>query len=69
MIKWALRTPEDVATRLRISGGLIIAGMLVMVLTFFWLHPISFILFIAPGALLAVLGVGFYLLTVLRASS
>ena len=47
------------ACRLRVSGLLIAAGLAVELATFFGNHPVSFVLFVVPGA--ALMGAGMLL--------
>lgn len=47
--------------RLRISAILIAVGLFIELITLMWSHPLSFILFMAVGAVLLVLGVLFFL--------
>ena len=53
------------AGRLQASGVLIAAGLGVALATFFWNHPVSFFLFLAPGAALMSAGMLLYLWSVL----
>ena len=48
--------------KLRQSGMLIIAGLLIEAMSLLWNHPLSFVAFIALGGLLLVAGVVIYLL-------
>ena len=50
--------------RLRISGFLLIGGLLMGFFTLVWSHPISFLLYIGLGGLLMAAGIGFYLYTI-----
>jgi predicted membrane channel-forming protein YqfA (hemolysin III family) len=49
------------APRLRISGVLIFIGLLIEVLTLTWNDPIAFLVFLGIGGLLMIIGVLFYL--------
>ena len=49
------------AARLRLSGLLIVSGLGVELASFFWNHPISFVLFLSLGAGLAGAGMLLYL--------
>ena len=61
-----METLSRTEKRLRVAGALIILGLLVELATLFWLHPLSFMTFLAVGALLLALGVPFYLFTLLQ---
>ena len=52
------------AGRLQASGVLIVAGLGVALATFFWNHPVSFFLFLVPGAGLISAGMLLYLWSV-----
>ena len=52
------------AGRLQVSGVLIVAGLGVALATFFWNHPVSFFLFLVPGAGLMSAGMLLYLWSV-----
>lgn len=56
------------AGRLRISGLLIAAGLGVELATLFWIHPVSFFLFLCLGALLVGAGMLLYLWSVVTRS-
>jgi hypothetical protein len=47
--------------RLRISGILILAGLLIELFSFAWSHPLSFLVFVLVGGLLMTVGILFYL--------
>jgi hypothetical protein len=49
--------------RLRLSGILILIGLFVELITLRWSHPTAFLFFAGLGGSLIVLGVLFYLLT------
>jgi hypothetical protein len=49
--------------RLRIAAAIVLAGLVVEALTLAWSHPLSFMFFLVPGALLLVVGVAYFLLT------
>lgn len=49
--------------RLRLSGFLLILGLLTEAICLFWARPISFIVLIAVGGTLLLLGVVLYLLS------
>jgi hypothetical protein len=46
-------------SRLRTSGTLVIAGLIIEILSFFWIHPIAFMSFLVLGC--GFLGVGIVL--------
>jgi len=48
-------------TRLRLSGVLIISGVLVQGISLFWNHPLSFLAFIGIGSLAVFCGMVVYL--------
>jgi predicted membrane channel-forming protein YqfA (hemolysin III family) len=52
--------------RLRISATLVVAGLLVELITLFWSHPTTFLVFLFLGGSLIVLGVLVYLLSLLK---
>ena len=52
--------------RLRISALLVVAGLLVELITLFWSHPTTFLVFLFLGGSLIVLGVLVYLLSLLQ---
>jgi len=52
--------------QLRIAAVLVIAGLLVELITLFWSHPTSFLIFLLVGGSLIVLGVLVYLLSLLK---
>ena len=60
----ALGLRDGLAGRLQVSGGLIAAGLGIELATLFWNHPVSFFLFLAPGAGLVCAGMLFYLWSV-----
>ena len=47
--------------RLRLSGGLVSAGLLVELISLYWTHPLAFVSFIVLGGVLAAAGVLMYL--------
>ena len=55
---------DGLAGRLQVSGGLIAAGLGIELATLFWNHPISFFLFLGPGAGLVCAGMVLYLWSV-----
>lgn len=61
------RSPTPAMDRwLRISALLVFTGLLVELVTVFWSHPTSFLVFLTAGGSLIVLGVALYLLSLLR---
>jgi hypothetical protein len=52
--------------RLRIAASLVSAGLLVELMTLFWSHPTTFLVFLLLGGSLIVLGVLVYLLSLLK---
>ena len=58
--------PKSFEASLRLSAGLVVAGLLVALPTLFWTHAISFLLFLGLAAMLVALGVLVYLLALLR---
>jgi hypothetical protein len=52
--------------RLRISGTLIILGLIVEALCLLWSRPIAFVLFIGLGGTLLAAGILFYLYSLVR---
>lgn len=58
--------PKTFESRLRLSAGLIVAGLLVALPTLAWTHAMSFMLFITVSGGLTALGVLLYLVSLLR---
>jgi hypothetical protein len=58
-------TPEPVlmVKRIRLAGGLLIAGLLVELITLHWSHPTAFLFFMFLGGTLMVLGIVIYLIS------
>ncbi|GEM_PF-2387618 len=54
---------------LQISSGLIILGLLVEIVSVLWFHPLAFVLFVFVGAILIVLGIVVYLMSLVFAVS
>jgi hypothetical protein len=50
--------------RLRMSGGLIIAGLIVQAGSLFWSRPLSFLLFVLVGSVLLTVGIVAYLFAI-----
>jgi hypothetical protein len=59
---------DGLAGRLQVSGVLIVAGLGIGLATLFWNHPLSFFLFLVPGAGLMSAGMLLYLWSVLTRS-
>jgi hypothetical protein len=57
---------NPIHARLRFAGVFIILGLMVQALSLLWNHPLSFIAFVILGGLLQVIGIAFYLLTVVN---
>lgn len=49
--------------RIRYSGILVIAGLLIELVTLHWAHPTAFIFFLTFGGGLVALGIGVYLIS------
>jgi len=47
--------------RLRFASALVLAGLLVEALTIEWHHPVAFMVFLVPGALLLFVGIVVFL--------
>jgi hypothetical protein len=54
-----------ISKKLRISGILIILGLLVEALSLLWNHPLSFIAFVGVGGLAIFIGIVTYLLALI----
>jgi hypothetical protein len=54
---------------LRISSGLVIAGLLLEIVSLVWFHPLSFVLFAFIAATLIGLGILVYLVSLVFAAS
>lgn len=55
--------------RIRLSGLLLIAGLLVELVSLHWSHPTAFLLFLLLGGLLMAAGIALYLLSLVSAES
>jgi len=62
-------TPSKTESRLRAASGLVGAGLLVALVSMFWNHPLSFMLFLFAGMPLCAAGALVYLLTIVRSQS
>jgi hypothetical protein len=51
--------------RLRVSGILVLAGLVVELVTLFWSYPTAFLLFIFLGGVLMLIGMVIFLLALL----
>lgn len=60
--------PRTLRSRFRLGASLVLFGLLVEFATLFWVHPISFVLFVFPGATCVGLGILIFLVSVLRSS-
>jgi len=60
---------EFISRRLRLSGILIIVGLVVEGLSLIWNHPLSFVAFLGLGGLLLAAGIILYLWTLASAPS
>ena len=49
--------------RVRLASGLVLAGLIVEALTIEWHHPVAFMVFLMPGALLLFVGIVVFLLS------
>lgn len=54
-------TAITIERRIRWSGILIVAGLIVQTLTLPWTHPLAFICFLLIGCPLVAAGIAFYL--------
>lgn len=57
------------SARLRIAGVLILLGLLIEGFTLTWNNPIAFLVFLGIGGLLIVIGIVFYLLSLVSLSA
>ena len=63
-----MKLPDNkMERRLRISGVLIILGLIVELISLKWSHPTSFLFFIFVGGLLITAGMLFYLFSLVTA--
>jgi hypothetical protein len=56
--------PTKIERRIRISGSLLIAGMLVELVTLRWSHPTAFLFFLLLGGALIAMGIIIYLFSI-----
>lgn len=54
--------------RLRVSGALVMIGLLVEGITLFWSHPTAFLLFLVAGGVCLIAGILYYLVGVIVGS-
>ncbi len=65
-----MNTPlTKIEKRIRLSGLLLIAGLLVELGSLHWSHPTAFLLFLLLGGLLMAAGIVIYLLSLVSAES
>lgn len=57
-------TTESLYRRLQLSGGLVAAGLVIEVVTLYWVHPLAFVAFIVLGGTLVAAGVLLYLYSI-----
>ena len=55
---------EKLLKLFKIAALLLIGGMIVELITLFWLHPVSFLIYAGVGVLLIAGGVIFFLLSI-----
>ncbi|MBS1786167.1 MAG: hypothetical protein JST85_00490 [Acidobacteria bacterium] len=58
---------NKIEKRIRLSGMLLIAGLLVELTTLNWSHPTSFLFFLGVGGLLMALGILVFLISLVSA--
>jgi hypothetical protein len=63
------KTHAFISKRLKLSGILISAGLIVEGLTLLWSHPLSFVAFLGIGGLLLAVGIVLYLWTLVSHAS
>jgi hypothetical protein len=63
------KTNSFISRRLRLSGILIIVGLVVEGLSLVWNHPLSFVAFLGLGGLLLAAGIVLYLWTLVSVPS
>src|SRR5215813_6306175 len=61
--------PTKIERRIRLSGILLIAGLLVELVTLRWSHPTAFLFFLLLGGALMALGIAIYLLSLVSAEN
>lgn len=59
----------EMTARLRIAGVLVILGLIIEAFTLTWNTPIAFLVFLGIGGLLILLGIIFYLLSLVSPSA
>ena len=58
-----------ITARLRIAGVLVFLGLVIEAFTLTWNNPIAFLVFLGIGGLLTVIGILFYLLSLVSPSA
>lgn len=61
--------PTKIERRIRLSGILMIAGLLVELVTLHWSHPTAFLFFLLLGGSLMALGIVTYLISLVSHES
>ena len=61
---WRAGQEKGFARRLLVSGWLIAAGLIVVLATLFWNHPVSMTVFLCLGAVLVLAGMSLFLWSV-----
>lgn len=51
---------------LRITGLILLAGLVLQLITFIWIHPITFMMHLTLGGLTTIAGIVFYLIALTR---
>jgi hypothetical protein len=57
---------NPINAKFRLSGGLIVLGLLVQAISLLWNHPLSFIAFVTIGGLLLTAGIVLFLFTLVN---
>ena len=60
---------KKMTARLRIAAVLVFVGLVIEALTLSWNNPIAFLVFLAIGGLLIVVGILFYLVSLVSPSA
>ena len=61
--------PTKIERRIRLSGILLIVGLLVELVTLHWSHPTAFLFFLMLGGALMALGIAIYLYSLVSAEN
>ena len=61
--------PTKIERRIRLSGILLITGLLVELITLRWSHPTAFLFFLLLGGMLMAMGIGVYLFSLVSAEN